>query len=275
MDQSFPAHDISLRSAAQENFVIIDITSNEHRVIGEVDRFSAPTMIHEEAIYIHEGTQFQVEKLDYEEKKAYVREVNVDYYTDASMAIQLKVLHVLTEEESNGLVRQFGDVTINAIPTIFKKIRLRTHENIGSGPIRLPEEELHTSAYWFTFNEEISAGKSQNDLQFALLGIANVLVHIAPLYLMCDPYDIRVVPQVKAVHNQKPTVFFYDSYPGGVGLSERLYEVHDTLLMQAQQLIQHCSCLSGCPACVGPIEEVGLLGKQLSIDLLQRLVVSS
>jgi DEAD/DEAH box helicase domain-containing protein len=274
MDQSFPAHDISLRSAAQENFVIIDITSHEHRVIGEVDRFSAPTMIHEEAIYIHEGVQFQVEKLDYEEKKAYVREVNVDYYTDASMAVQLKVLHVLREEESTGLLRQYGDVTINAIPTIFKKIRLRTHENIGSGPIRLPEEELHTSAYWFTFNEEISAGKSQNDLQFALLGIANVLVHIAPLYLMCDPYDIRVVPQVKAVHNQKPTIFFYDRYPGGVGLSERLYEVHDTLLKQAQQLIRHCSCLSGCPACVGPIEEIGLMGKQLSLDLLQRLVIN-
>lgn len=274
MDQSFPAHDISLRSAAQENFVIIDITSHEHRVLGEVDRFSAPTLIHEEAIYIHEGTQFQVEKLDYEEKKAYVREVNVDYYTDASMAIQLKVLHVLIEEESNGLLKQFGDVTINAIPTIFKKIRLRTHENIGSGPIRLPEEELHTSAYWFTFNEEISAGKSKNDLQFALLGIANVLVHIAPLYLMCDPYDIRVVPQVKAVHNQKPTVFFYDCYPGGVGLSERLYEVHDTLLKQAQQLIRQCTCLSGCPACVGPMEEVGILGKQLSIELLQRLVTN-
>lgn len=274
MDQSFPAHDISLRSAAQENFVIIDITSHEHCVLGEVDRFSAPTLIHEEAIYIHEGTQFQVEKLDYEEKKAYVREVNVDYYTDASMAIQLKVLHVLIEEESNGLLRQFGDVTINAIPTIFKKIRLRTHENIGSGPIRLPEEELHTSAYWFTFNEEISAGKSQNDLQFALLGVANVLVHIAPLYLMCDPYDIRVVPQVKAVHNQKPTVFFYDRYPGGVGLSERLYDVHDTLLKQAQQLIRQCTCLSGCPACVGPMEEVGILGKQLSIELLQRLVTN-
>jgi DEAD/DEAH box helicase domain-containing protein len=214
-----------------------------------------------------------VEKLDYEEKKAYVREVNVDYYTDASMAVQLKVLHILREEESAGLLRQYGDVTINAIPTIFKKIRLRTHENIGSGPIRLPEEELHTSSYWFTFNEEISAGKSQNDLQFALLGIANVLVHIAPLYLMCDPYDIRVVPQVKAVHNQKPTIFFYDRYPGGVGLSERLYEVHDTLLKQAQQLIRRCSCLSGCPSCVGPIEEVGLLGKQLSLDLLQRLVI--
>jgi DEAD/DEAH box helicase domain-containing protein len=270
MEQSFPAHDISLRSAAQENFVIIDLT-NGARVIGEVDRFSAPTMIHEEAIYLHEGIQFQVEKLDYEEKKAFVRQVNVDYYTDASMAVQLKVLHVQREVEEYGLLRNFGEVTLNAKPTIFKKIRLRTHENIGSGPIHLPEEELHTSSYWFTFSEQAAAGTSTNDLQFALLGLSNVLVHIAPLYLMCDPQDIRVVPQVKAIHNKQPTIFFYDRYPGGVGLSERLYEVHGELIAEAKRLIAGCQCLSGCPACVGPVEEVGLLGKQLSLSLLKRL----
>ncbi|WP_028551714.1 DEAD/DEAH box helicase [Paenibacillus sp. UNC451MF] len=273
MEQSFPAHDISLRSAAQENFVIIDMT-NGSRVIGEVDRFSAPTMIHEEAIYIHEGVQYQVEKLDYEEKKAYIREVDVDYFTDASMAVQLKVLHVHRESEEEGLLRQYGEVTVNAKPTIFKKIKLRTHENIGSGPIHLPEEELHTSSYWFTFSDEIAAASSTNDMQFALLGISNVLVHIAPLYLMCDPQDIRVVPQVKAVHNKKPTIFFYDRYPGGVGLSERLYEVHGELLDEAKRLISSCGCLSGCPACVGPIEEVGLTGKQLSMKLLEQLEVS-
>lgn len=267
MEQSFPAHNISLRSAAQENFVIIDITG-EHRVLGEVDRFGAPTLIHEEAIYIHEGVQYQVEKLDYTEKKAYVREVNVDYYTDANLAVELKVLHVDKERESGDLIRQYGELTINAKPTIFKKIRLRTHENIGSGPIHLPEDELHTSGYWFSFSDEAAARKSKNEMQYALLGVANVLVHIAPLYLMCDPFDIRVVPQVKAVHTQKPTIYFYDRYPGGIGLSERLFEVHDELIRRAKALIQSCTCLSGCPACVGPIEEVGLQGKQQALDLL-------
>lgn len=271
MEQSFPAHDISLRSAAQENFIIIDIT-NGSRVLGEVDRFGAPTLIHEEAIYIHEGVQFQVEKLDWEEKKAFVREVNVDYFTDASLAVQLKVLHVHREEETAGLLRQYGEVTVNAKPTIFKKIRLRTHENIGSGPIHLPEEELHTSSYWFTFNDELTEGRSANDIQCALLGMSNVLVHIAPLYLMCDPLDIRVVPQVRAIHNKQPTVFFYDRYPGGVGLSERLYDVHGMLLREAHQLIRSCGCISGCPACVGPIEEVGLLGKKLALEFLESLV---
>ncbi|GKU79344.1 DEAD/DEAH box helicase [Paenibacillus sp. L3-i20] len=125
MEQSFPAHNISLRSAAQENFVIIDMT-NDNRVLGEVDRFSAPTLIHEEAIYIHEGVQYQVEKLDYPEKKAYVREVDVDYYTDANVAVELKVLHVDKEKEAGELIRQYGEVTLNAKATIFKKINPST-----------------------------------------------------------------------------------------------------------------------------------------------------
>ena len=131
-----------------------------------MDRFSAPTLIHEEAIYIHEGVQFQVEKLDYAEKKAYVREVDVDYYTDANMAVELKVLHV---DQGAGERRAvYGNTAKSRStrkPTIFKKIRLRTHENIGSGPIHLPEEELHTSGYWFSFSEEAAARKSTNDMQ--------------------------------------------------------------------------------------------------------------
>jgi len=270
MEQAFPAHNISLRSAAQENFVIIDRTEG-HRVLGEVDRFSAPTLIHEEAIYLHEGVQYQVEKLDYPEKKAYVREVNVDYFTDASLAVELKVLHVDLESSEGALERQYGEVTVMAKPTIFKKIRLRTHENIGSGPIHLPEEILHTSGYWFSFSEEESAKRSANDMQMALLGLANVLIHLAPLHLMCDPLDIRVVPQVKATHSKRPTIYFYDRYPGGIGLSRRLYEKHGELLEEAKRLIAGCGCQSGCPACVGPIEEVGLLGKSLAMSLLDSL----
>ncbi len=267
MDQSFPANHISLRTAAGENIVIIDI-SNQHQVIGEVDRFSAPTLVHEEAIYIHEGVQYQVEKFDYEEKKAYVRQVDVDYYTDANLAVDLKVLHVDQETITDNLHVQYGEVTLQAKPTIFKKIKLRTHENIGSGPIHLPEDELHTSGYWFSFTDKAAQKFSKNDMQSALLGIANVLVHIAPLYLMCDPFDIRVVPQVKSTYNEKPTIYFYDRYPGGIGLSKRLYEVHGDLVHQATALIDGCTCQSGCPACVGPIEEVGLLGKLLAKQLL-------
>lgn len=270
MEQSFPANNISLRSAAQENVVVIDISEGS-RVIGEVDRFSAPTLVHEEAIYMHEGVQYQVEKFDYEEKKAYVRRVDVDYFTDAHLAVQMKVLHRDKEWVGERYRAYFGEVTVNAKATLFKKIKLRTHENIGSGPIHLPEEELHTSSCWLTFSEDIFPGTTQ-DLQAALLGLSNVMVHIAPLYLMCDPLDIRVVPQVKEMHEKQPTLFFYDRYPGGVGLSEKLFELKEELLVRAADLIRSCGCLSGCPACVGPIEEVGLTGKDAALRLVHALL---
>ncbi|GAB6936119.1 ATP-dependent helicase MrfA [Calditerricola yamamurae] len=268
MADAFPAHEISLRSAARENVVIVDITEGA-KVIGEVDRFSAPMLVHEEAIYIHDGVQYQVEKLDYEEKKAYVRRVKVDYYTDANLAVDLKVLTVDREEHLGSVTKGCGEVMVTAMATLFKKIRFHTHENVGSGPIHLPEEELHTTAYWIALDDAATAALPKADLPFALLGLANVLVHTAPLFLMCDPLDIRVVPQVKAVATGRPTIFLYDRYPGGVGLAERLYERHEELLAQAETLIRGCGCEGGCPACVGPVQEVGPLGKRHALALLE------
>ncbi|WP_071395548.1 DEAD/DEAH box helicase [Bacillus tuaregi] len=251
MNDSFPAHNISLRSASQENVVIIDISETAHaRVIGEMDRFSAMTLLHEEAIYLHQGVQYQVETLDWEEKKAFVREVAVDYYTDANLAVELKVLEVDKQHNINRLEIGYGDVSVLAMATIFKKIKFETHENIGSGPISLPEEELHTSAAWISLDKEQS-GLSEEKLDQGLIGMAHALRHIAPLFVMCDAQDIHVVPQVKAAHNEKPTVFFYDRYPGGVGLSDKIYQGIETILDEAKKMVQNCACEAGCPSCIG------------------------
>lgn len=252
MNDSFPAHNISLRSASQENVVIVDIsTRGQERVIGEMDRFSSLTLLHEEAIYLHQGVQFQVERLDYAEKKAYVREVQVDYYTDANLAVQLKVLSEDEHRQASETRYGYGEVSVHAMATIFKKIKFETHENIGSGPIHLPEEELHTSAAWISFSERLLASLGQDDVERGLVGLAHVLQHVAPLFVMCDPSDLHVVPQRKAVHSGEPTIFLYDRYPGGVGLSEQVFRDIDTLLRQAEALINACPCESGCPSCIG------------------------
>ncbi|HWJ78871.1 MAG TPA: DEAD/DEAH box helicase [Niallia sp.] len=251
MNDSFPAHNISLRSASQENIVIIDISDvSKSRVIGESDRFSAMTLLHEEAIYMHQGIQYQVEKLDWEEKKAFVREVSVDYYTDANLAVSLKVLEEDYHKKYNNAEIGFGDVSIVAMSTIFKKIKFETHENIGSGPITLPEEELHTSAAWLSF-EQKDLNWDQEKTEKGLIGAAHVLKHIAPLLVMADANDIHVVPQVKAEHNEKATIFFYDQYPGGIGLSKKIYEEMPSVLKEAKKMIRNCSCDDGCPSCIG------------------------
>jgi DEAD/DEAH box helicase domain-containing protein len=251
MNDSFPAHNISLRSASQENVVIIDYSDVANvKVIGEMDRFSALTLLHEEAIYLHQGIQYQVEKLDWEEKKAFVREVAVDYYTDANLAVQLKVLEIDKLANTDAIEIGYGDVSVAAMATIFKKIKFETHENIGSGPISLPEEELHTSSAWISLNQEDLSLRDER-LDQGMIGAAHALKHIAPLFVMCDSQDIHVVPQMKAAHNEKPTIFFYDRYPGGVGLSEKIYEGIETILFEAKSMIADCPCESGCPSCIG------------------------
>jgi DEAD/DEAH box helicase domain-containing protein len=265
MNDSFPAHNISLRSASQENVVIIDISERgNERVIGEMDRFSSLTLLHEEAIYLHQGIQYQVEKLDYEEKKAYVREVQVDYYTDANLAVQLKVLEEDESRRLRDIQFSFGEVSVHAMATIFKKIKFETHENIGSGPIHLPEMELHTNAAWISFPETIL--ERQEDVERGLVSLAHVLQHVAPLFVMCDPMDLHVISQRKAVHTGQPTIFLYDRYPGGIGLSEQVYKEMETILAQAEGLIGSCPCESGCPSCVGTSEE---RGKELALSLLR------
>lgn len=251
MNDSFPAHNISLRSASQENVIIIDQSDVANvKVIGEMDTFSAMTLLHDEAIYLHQGIQYQVEKLDWDEKKAFVREVDVDYFTDANLAVQLKVLEVDKLSSREGAEIGYGDVSVRAMATIFKKIKFETHDNIGSGPIYLPEAELHTSSTWISIDEpEENMGSER--LEQGLIGAAHALSHIAPLFVMADPQDIHVVPQVKADHNEKPTIFFYDSYPGGIGLSDKIFGGMEIVLDQAGSMIEHCQCENGCPSCIG------------------------
>jgi len=268
----YPAEDISLRSAAAENFVIIDITK-QPRIIGEVDRFSAPMLLHEEAIYLHETKQYQVEKLDYDEKKAYVRSVEVNYYTEANLAVDVSVMNVDRETRVDAVTTKYvGEVQVNALVTLFKKIKFHTHENVGSGPVNLPEQELHTSSYWLSLSNELVESLTPSDVQSGLQGIANLLSNIAPVYLMCDPRDIRNVIQVRSPFTEKPTVFLYDSYPGGIGLSGRIFEMHDDLLKSAEEVVSSCRCKSGCPSCVGPVDEVGLKGKEITLHLLGKMM---
>jgi DEAD/DEAH box helicase domain-containing protein len=211
-------------------------------------------LLHEQAIYIHEGIQYQVEELDFDDRKAYVRRVNVDYYTDANLAVDLKVLDVFREDSARQVHRSIGEVSVTALVTMFKKIKLHTHENIGYGPVTLPEMEMHTTAYWVSLPEGMPA-MSQTELQNGLLGLSNVLANAAPIYLMCSPGDIRVVHQVRSTFTQRPTVYIYDNYPGGVGFSDKLYELHRELFETAAAMVEGCGCESGCPSCVGPLNE--------------------
>ena len=267
--EEFPASEISLRTAMTENFLINDITNPAHvRVIGEMDRFTVPMLLHENAIYLHEGQQYQVEKLDYDACKAFVRKVEVDYYTDADLNVSLSLLDTLEEEKDAAL----GEVKVTAITKIFKKMKFDTGENLGFGPVMLPESEMHTVAVWWTLPDEIAAQYDKDTLQNGMMGIANLLRIVAPLYLMCSPRDVAISYQVKCPFTEKPTLILYDNCPGGVGLSEKAYRMRKTLLTHAALVAKDCSCEHGCPSCVGPVGEVGENGKATAVQLIDQML---
>jgi DEAD/DEAH box helicase domain-containing protein len=265
----FPAAEVSLRTVLVENVVIIDTTAGA-RVIGEMDQFAAQTLLHDQAIYLHEGQQYHVERLDWAEKKAYVRPVRVDYYTDADRAASVEVLSQ-SAAGAGPVTRAHGEVKVTSLATVFKKIRFHTHEAIGAGPIDLPQVDLHTTSYWMGIAPELASTYPKLELQAGLHGLSHALRHVASVHLMCDPRDLGVAVQVRSPHTGVPTVFLYDVFPGGVGLSPRLFELHQTLLDGAAELISECACGSGCPSWVGALVEMGWEAKRAAVGIARGL----
>ncbi len=268
--ENFPASEVSLRSAAEENVVIVDTTSERPRVIGEIDLFSAQTLVHEDAIYLHESAQFHVDRLDWGERKAYVRRVDVDHYTQADRSVTLKPLDAFAVAAAPGGAHAHGEVMVSSLATIYKKLKFVTNETIGWGPIHLPEIELQTTAYWLTAGS-LAGSWRRHELDVALLGAGRAIQTIASVLLMVDPRDLGLVTQIRSPHHKAPTIYLYETVPGGVGLAPRLFERHEELVAGAADLIAACGCDGGCPACTGPRLEPDVDARRLALSLLSEL----
>jgi DEAD/DEAH box helicase domain-containing protein len=275
---SYPADATSLRSVASDNFVVVDIT-NEANVIAEVSFSTALTTLHEKAIYLHEARQYHVERFEYDERKAYVKRVDCDYYTDAIDYTQVKVLEEFEGEALAGAKRLHGDVRVNRQIVGFKKIKFYTMENVGAGKLSMPEQEMHTTSFWLHFPAAFLAQFAEytpTEKQSGIGGLGNALRTVAALLLMCDPRDLGVALSEETGGGQttfEPNLYLYDMYPGGVGQSAPLYRLAPRLLRQTSELIAACGCEAGCPSCVGPTGEVGERGKEVAGKILRALLL--
>ena len=275
---TYPADAVSLRAVSSDNFVVVDIT-NQHEVIAEVSFPMALATLHEKAIYLHEARQYQVEKFDYEGRKAYVRRVDSDYFTDAIDYTQVKELEQFESQEVNGARAAHGDVRVNTQVVGFKKVRFYTLENVGAGHLSMPEQEMHTTAFWLHFPAEFLARFSdltRSEKQHGLTGLANALQAVAALLLMSDPRDlgIAIVDDISKGAIFEPDLFLFDKYPGGIGQSQPLFRLTSKLLTGALDVLKTCPCEAGCPSCVGPIGEAGERGKQAALQILTGLTSS-
>jgi DEAD/DEAH box helicase domain-containing protein len=301
IEEAYPADTVSLRSVTSDNIVIVDITGPPE-VLGEVDFPSALSTVHEKAIYLHGGGQYHVEHLDFKERKAYVKKVDVDYYTDAVRYTEVRVLELAEEQparpaqERMPAVHSHGDVLVRSQVVGFKKIKFFTNENIGAGRLELPENEMHTTAYWLTLERSLlgSLPFSVSDRQCGMLGLLQAMKSVAALLLMCDGRDLgtalgerppapgesdqeltapgdREVLTGQAKEFFEPNLYLFDAYPGGIGFSAPLFRIGALLLRKAAQLIRDCACERGCPSCMGPAGEAAPRAKEAALMILERL----
>jgi DEAD/DEAH box helicase domain-containing protein len=363
VQEAYPADTVSLRSVTSDNFIIILGSAEDDAniegakkgapvVIGEVDFSSALTTVHPKAIYLHQGQQYHVDRLDFDERKAYVRRVNIEYYTDAIRYTQVRVLEIAEESAislgepierqvtssavpiidereartalpeasflqsprqrasaawpttatSNSAVsfassssRAHGDVLVRSQVIGFKKIKFFTNENVGDGKLELPENEMHTTAFWITLGRELltSLPYTLSERQSAIFGLLYALESMASLLLMCDRRDLGTAvgerPASPGVETEwqdastaltaeeemkeyfEPNLYLYDAYPGGIGFSEPLYHVHELLLGKTRELISSCPCEQGCPSCVGPAGMKSERTKEAALAILRHL----
>jgi DEAD/DEAH box helicase domain-containing protein len=281
-----------------------------------------------------EGQLFQVERFDYDNRKAFVRAVECDYYTDAITYTKVTILETFASSQvlgfsgssgssgSDTTVAQLaagledepehpstrapenltnpstrepdgpaepahGEVRVVSRVVGFKKIKFYTNENVGSGELDLPEQEMHTTSYWLTIPADTMASLPFGlaDRRDVVIGLAYAMRNVAPLLLMCDSHDLGLSIDGIAMEGARrmggsakgaspaelsaaPTIFIYDNYPGGIGLSEPLFGMHLDLIQKTRELIDGCGCSSGCPSCVGPEGATGPQAKAVASRLL-------
>jgi len=298
--ESYPADEVSLRSINPENIVVVDTTEpGNPRVIAEVDWDSAFTTVHDNAIYMMDSVQYHVDKLDLDGKKAYVRKVDADYYTDAMTYTNVRVIDSFASTRRPVSIVEHGEVQVVRKVVGYKKIKFYTSENLGYGDVNLPEKDMHTTSYWITIPRDRlqTLACTQAEIIDGLSGLAYSLRHLAAMLLMADLHDVdraigdksgewfvrkskdfRTIVTTPAgdqppmIDAFDPTIFIFDAYPGGIGFSDLLYECHDQLLASARQLIRNCPCQCGCPSCVGPTLEVGPTAKEVALAILELLM---
>ncbi|MEJ7730889.1 MAG: Zn-binding domain-containing protein [Polyangiaceae bacterium] len=265
-------------------------------------------MLHEQAIYQHDAEQYQVEELDYENHKAYVRRVEPDYFTTAMINRKVSIIEVtaarplgieVTAARPLGIeltaaapmgraLGTWGEVSVVEKVVGYKKIKFYTHENTGYGEVRLPDMQMHTTSFWLTVPEAIclELGMPRAAAVDALRGVGVALETVATLLLMCDPRDIgqTLEPGMGAGGTgagaalDDPTLFLFDNVPGGVGLAERIWHAAPELLASARQLLLGCACKAGCPLCVGAAPVADALGasrKRAAIRLIELVLHAS
>jgi len=249
--KGYPASAVNLRSISAITYTVME--EMENRVVGHVDELSAFSQIHDHAVYLHGGETYFVRHLDTQQKVAFVQRQDLDYFTQAVTDASIRVERDEEIRQKRWRISQTGlaPVTVTSVVSMFKKVRFASRQSIGFENLDLPPQELETVAWWILPPQEAlmrvrGCGREPTE---GLVGIANVLVEVVPLFVMCDAMDIGTA--VDSSNMDSPTLFVFDKYPYGMGFSEKAFELTEDIMQATAEIVHGCGCQTGCPSCVG------------------------
>jgi DEAD/DEAH box helicase domain-containing protein len=272
----FPAGRISLRSASADSVVVIDRPSGE--LLGEVEAERAFATVHPGAVYLHLGRSYEVRELDVEARRAVVEPFEGDWYTQPKKETEVFVERAERARRALGVELTFGAVSVTEQVMAFQRKRLSDHEVIDMVALELPEQNFLTQGLWYTLGEELIGAIPTEALLGALHATEHSQIAVLPLLAMCDRWDIGGLSTNVHAQTGLPTIFIYDGYPGGVGITRRGHEEFEVLVRDAALLVSECPCQDGCPSCVqspkcGNLNEP--LHKAGALALMRRMLEGS
>jgi len=247
--EDFPAARVALRSASADNIQVVDVQQGE--LLGTVELARACSTVHEGAIYLHQGRQYEVRELDLDTRRALVEPFSGDWYTQPRREINTEIERLLDRRECCGVTLSFGRVMVSEQVLAFQRKQLGTREVLDVTALDLPRTEYSTQALWY----ELAGGPALDDVPMAaLLGALHATEHaqiaVLPLLAMCDRWDIGGLSTNAHPQTGGPTIFIYDGHPGGVGITRQGFTRFEDLVRDAHALIGECPCEGGCPSCV-------------------------
>ncbi len=290
---SYPAAEVSLRSASPEQFAIVDVSSGE--LLGQTEAVRAHSTVHTGAIYLHQGRSYEVCDLDLTHRRAIVAPFDGDWYTQPKRETDTHIERLLDRRQALGVTLSFGEVAVTETVLAYQRRRLSDHAQIDLIALDLPETTFSTQALWFELDagalaqtispdSPLGAHTSSPGAQTipleSLLGALHATEHaqiaVLPLIAMCDRWDIGGLSTNLHPQTGRPTIFIYDGHPGGVGITRIAYQRFEELCRDAHRLIAECRCAEGCPSCVqspkcGNLNEP--LSKAGALLLLEGLLV--
>ncbi len=246
-----PAAGINIRSSSGEVYAILD-ASKGGALLETVEASVAFFQIHPGAIYLHQGETYLIQELDIARKIAIAVPADVNYYTQTKEIIDIRIVDRTKHKTCAGVQVCFGEVEVTNNVVGYKKKMQFTEEVIGEEPLDLPPIHFFTQALWFDLPQKAVEQIAEEGLDLAggLHAAEHAAIAILPLFALCDRNDIGGVSTPLHADTGKPQIFIYDAYPGGIGISEKGFEVVEQLWKATLEAVRDCPCDEGCPSCV-------------------------